>query len=317
MRLSRPPHLRSLRAFCIAARSRSFKRAADELYLTASAVSHQIKELETSLGVTLFERRTRIVELTAAGHALLEEINPLLEALDQGLARIARRNRRVQLRLQLPPLFAAELVIPHLGAFCDAHPSIDIQLDTRDPRPTQHPPTADLSVLLAEGAPQGLKATRLLSTSLVAACAARHAAAAERLGARLLVESALIVHRSMPSAWSNWALEAGLEEPEPRSVIELDSMVAVLRAAERGAGLALVPPALAARWFDAGRLVQLFPVDLALAEAYFLVMRPKDVARPEVAAMTRWIVDRCPGPPNIGHARANRTDAEQRSSQTG
>jgi len=312
MRLSRPPHFRSLRAFCIAARLRSFKTAADELCITASAVSHQIKELEDALGVMLFERRTRSVELTTAGHALLEEIDPLIEALDRGVARIARRNRRMQLRLQLPPLFAAELFIPHIAAFCETHPSIDIQLDTRDPRPSQHPPAADLSVLLVEAAPHGLKATPLFSTSLVAACAARHAAAAERLGARLLVESTLIVHRSMPGAWSSWAHEAGLEEPEPRSVIELDSMIAVLRAVERGAGLALVPFTLAAGWFESGRLVRLFPVDVSLAEAYFLVSRPKDAARPEVAAMTRWILEHCPRAPNIGQAPAVSPLPEQR-----
>ena len=316
MRLSRPPHFRSLRAFCIAARLGSFKTAADELYLTASAVSHQIKELEETLGVTLFERRTRSIELTTAGHALLEEIDPLIEALDRGIARIARRNRRMQLRVQLPPLFAAELFIPHVAAFCEAHPSIDIQLDTRDPRPAQHPPAADLSVLLVEDAPQGLKATRLFSTSLVAACAARHAAAAQRLGARLLGESTLIVHRSMPAAWTSWALEAGLEEPEPRSVIELDSMIAVLRAAERGVGIALVPLKLAAAWFDSGRLVRLFPVHVALAEAYFLVSRPKDAARPEVATMTRWILEHCLGVSNIGQAPATRTVPEQLVSQT-
>lgn len=316
MRLSRPPHLRNLRAFCIAARRRSFKAAADELYLTASAISHQIKELEETLGVALFERKTRSIELTTAGHALLEEIAPLIEALDRGIARIARRNRRMQLRVQLPPLFAAELFIPHIGAFCEAHPSIDIQLDTRDPRPAQHPPAADLSVLLVEAAPQGLKATHLFSTTLVAACAARHAAEAARRGARLLIESTLIVHRSMPAAWSSWALEAGLEEPEPRSVIELDSMIAVLRAVERGGGIALVPLALAAGWFDSGRLVRLFPVDIALAESYFLVSRPKDAARPEVAAMMRWIDEHCRGAPNSGQALPARTVPEQRTFQT-
>jgi DNA-binding transcriptional LysR family regulator len=98
-------------------------------------------------------------------------------------------------------------------------------------------------------------------------------------------------------------------------VIELDSMVAVLRAAERGVGLALVPLALAAGWFDSGRLVRLFPVHLTLGEAYFLVIRPKDAARPEVAAMTRWIVEHCPRASNIGHAPANRTDAEQQLAQ--
>src|SRR3989441_7003977 len=86
MRLSRPPPLRNLRAFCVAARHRSFKFAADELFLTPSAVSHQMKELEDSLGVRLFERKTRALALTTAGHTLLDEVEPLLEALDRSLA---------------------------------------------------------------------------------------------------------------------------------------------------------------------------------------------------------------------------------------
>ena len=75
MRLSRPPPTRNLRVFCVAARHRSFKLAADELYLTPSAVSHQMKELEAALGVQLFVRRSRALELSAAGATLLEEID--------------------------------------------------------------------------------------------------------------------------------------------------------------------------------------------------------------------------------------------------
>lgn len=88
-RARRLPPTRSLRAFCVAARRRSFKFAADELFLTPSAVSHQMRELEQSLGVRLFERRTRAIELTTAGHALLEEVEPLLQALEKSLAQVA------------------------------------------------------------------------------------------------------------------------------------------------------------------------------------------------------------------------------------
>src|SRR6266478_5797354 len=120
MRLSRPPPLRNLRAFCAAARHRSFKAAADELFLTPSAVSHQMKELEEALGVRLFERKTRALELTTVGHTLLEEVEPLLEALERSLAQIARRSGRQTLRVLLPPFFASELFIPRLASFCAA-----------------------------------------------------------------------------------------------------------------------------------------------------------------------------------------------------
>src|ERR1700750_2964829 len=89
MRLSRPPPLRNLRAFCVAARHRSFKIAADELCLTPSAVSHQMKELEDSLGVLLFERKTRALDLTQAGATLLDDVAPLLKAIDHSVSQVA------------------------------------------------------------------------------------------------------------------------------------------------------------------------------------------------------------------------------------
>ena len=115
MRLSRPPPLKNLRAFCAAARHRSFKFAADELCVTPSAVSHQMKELEASLAMRLFERKTRSLELTTAAHRLLDEVEPLLEALDRTLAQFARRNGRLSLRVRMPAMFANELFIPRLA----------------------------------------------------------------------------------------------------------------------------------------------------------------------------------------------------------
>jgi len=288
MHLSRPPPLRSLRAFCVAARRRSFKSAADELFLTPSAVSHQMKELEGALGVRLFERKTRALDLTTAGHALLGELEPLLQALDRSLTQVARRAGRVTLRVLLPPFFASELFIPRLASFCAAHPDIDIQIDTRDPRPAIHPPTADVSILLSDEVPQGLRSARLLSLSLTAACAQEHAAAVARLGSDVFGQMPLIVHRARPFAWTHWAQEIGLVNPEPRNVIELDTMSAVVRAAERGVGVALVPSVLCDSWFRSGALVRIFSVELETRDTYFLVSRPRDADKPAVRALTHW-----------------------------
>ena len=293
MRLSRPPHLRNLRAFCVAAHHRSFKIAAEELFLTPSAVSHQMKELEDALGVRLFERKTRAVELTAVGHTLYGEVGPLLEAIDRSLTRVARRNRRTTLRLLLPPFFASELFVPRMASFCAACPDVDIQVDTRDPRPAVHSPAADISVLLSDTVPQGLKVSRLFSLSLVAACAKEHAPTVARLGGSVFRELALIVHKSRPLAWNSWAQEVGLDAPEPKNLIELDTMFSVVRAAERGVGIALVPDALCGSWFESGALVRVFPVELATEDAYYLVSRNEDCERSEVAAMMNWIGANC------------------------
>jgi LysR family transcriptional regulator, glycine cleavage system transcriptional activator len=292
MRLSRPPPIRNLRVFCVAARRRSFKLAADESYLTPSAVSHQMKELEQALGVRLFVRKSRALELTAAGSRLLEEIEPLLTALDRSLAQVARRSGRRTLRLLLPPFFASELFIPHLADFCLEHREIDLEIDTRDPRPSLHPPSADVSILLADSEPQGVQASRLFALSLTAVCAPQHAAAVARLGSAVLKEMALIVHKPRPHAWASWAEEVGLEAPEPKNVIELDTMFAVARAAERGVGVALVPARLCDAWFRCGSLVRIFATELLTADTYFLVSRRKDAARPEIRALTSWALSR-------------------------
>ncbi len=292
MRLSRPPPLRNLRAFCIAARHCSFKIAADELFLTPSAVSHQMKELEETLGVRLFERKTRALELTTAGHTLHDEVAPLLDALDRSLAQFTRRHRRRSLRIVLPPFFASELFVPRLATFCTAHPDIDIQIDTSDPHPTLHPPTSDVSIILAEGPPPaGLNAAKLFSLKLAAVCAKEQAPEVVRLGREVFRQTALIVHRPRPFAWANWAQEVGLEAPEPKNIIELDSMFAVVRAAERGIGVALVPTALCGAWFETGALVRIFSIELTLSDTYYLVSRQKDAEKPEVKAVTEWALE--------------------------
>jgi len=290
MRLSRSPTLRSLRVFCVAARSSSFRVAADQIFLTPSAVSHQIKELEDLLGVPLFERKTRAVELTATGRALLDEVEPLLEALDRSLTMIARRSRR-RLRVQAPPFFASELLLPRLASFCDDHPTVDIQLDSRGSQGSPpHPPTIDVSILLADSPPAGLRAERLFPVTLTAVCAREHATTVARLGPRVFDEFALIAHTSQFPAWNEWAAAAGLDTTAPRHLIELDSVHGVVRAAEAGLGIALVPEPLCARWLDRGSLVRIFPVEAPSGGLYFVVCRPRDADRPEVAALVQWLV---------------------------
>lgn len=102
--------------------------------------------------------------------------------------------------------------------------------------------------------------------------------AAAREGSAL----ALIVDRTRPFAWASWAEEAGLETPEPKQVIELDTMSAVVRAAERGLGIARDS------WMRSGALVRVFAVELATRDAYYLVSRPRDADRPQVKALTHW-----------------------------
>ena len=281
--------MRLLRAFYFAGKHSSFKAAAERLALTPSAVSHQVKELEEQLGVTLFQRRTRAISLTATGRQLLDDLEPALAALHAAVIRASRSNARRQLHVVMPPFFASELFAPRLHDFHERHPSIDIQVDTRDPRPAQHHLYSDVSVLLSSRDPDdGVEAVRLFPLRLVAACSREMSATLGRVNHELLRDHALIMHRTRPDAWERWAEQVGFDMTDARNVVEFDSMFAVARAAERGAGIALVPAVLCQPWFDSGALVRLEALEVATDDAYYLVARREDLARPEVLALTSW-----------------------------
>jgi LysR family glycine cleavage system transcriptional activator len=290
MRLVHPTLLRQIRVFCVAARTLSFKTAAAQMYLTPSAVSHQVRELEEHLGVKLFERRTRALELTAAGHQLLQECEPLLVSLEDAVIRVPRRRQRRVLRLVLPPFFASELFVPRLAGFYAAQPDIDIQMTTTDPRPTEHPPDADVSVLLLEAPPPQLVVQELFALRLVPACAPSIAARAQQRGAAVFDEFALIVQRARREEGERWANENGLAPPARRKLIELDNMYAVVRAAEQGLGIALVPEISARAWFTSGSLQRFAARELESGERYCLAHRVEDAGREEIVAFNDWAI---------------------------
>jgi LysR family glycine cleavage system transcriptional activator len=288
MRYTRSPPLRLLRVFCVAARQLSFKGAAESLHLTPSAVSHQVLDLEEHMGVKLFARKPRSLELTAAGRQLFREVEPLLNQLEETIARVAQQVRRRTVRLSLPPFFASELFVPRLTSLLDLRPDLDIQIDTSDPRPQEHPAAADVAILLAPEPPSGLQSHLLFQLELAAVASPALAQQIDEMGPAIFTEVPLIVQRARPESWRDWALQAGFRVPEPKQVVELDTMFAVARAAERGVGIALVPWTLLDAWFEDGDLVRVSPALLATEDRYYLTVRPEDSARTEVQAVVQW-----------------------------
>jgi len=292
----RTPPLRLLRAFSLAARHSSFKDAADRLALTPSAVSHQVKELEEQLGVTLFERRTRSVVLTAVGRQLLDDLEPALEALNIAIEKTQRSAAvRRQLTVVMPPFFASELFAPRMPSFQHRYPGIDIQVDTHDPRPGQHAAFSDVSILLTGQAPRdpAVEAVRLMPLQLVVAASPRVAKSmANKSGARAFDGQTLVMHRSFRSdGWDLWLNQVGLDLRTVRNVVEFDNMAAVTRAVEQDGGVALVPAVVCQPWFERGALVHLQGFDLRSNDAYYIVVRRDDGARAEVRALTAWIIE--------------------------
>jgi LysR family glycine cleavage system transcriptional activator len=258
--------------------------------VTPSAVSHQIRRIEEQLAIKLFARKARAIELTAAGQTLVNEIEPLLDNIDRAVRRVGRNRTARTLRIVLPPLFASELFLPRLAQFQSSRPGIDIEVKTLALFPDQHEPGADVSVVLTQNKPRGVEGWRLFKQQLVAAGAPRVAEHFREHGKRALKDYSLIVHKTRPEAFTRWIKAAGFTGIAPRNLLALDTMPAVVRAAEEGVGIALIPARICAPRFAAGVLVRISSIEIPTDDSYFLVHRREDGARTEVRTLTSWML---------------------------
>ena len=281
--------LRGLRTFVVAARHRSFRLAGEELFITASAVSHQIKSLEQEVGTALFERQHRGIALTDAGEALFARVAGLLDEIDRATAPFRDGQTRHVLRLSVQPYFASEQLMPRLTGFIEDHPHIDLHLDSTDEQPHRHPASADASVRLFRAAPEGLVADAIYPLRFVTGCSP------ERL-ARLTGDEPLtqpfpmIVHSDRKQDWQHWAHAAGVELPKDNRLIELNSMVAVVNAACEGVGVALIPMPLSDRLFKRGTLVRAHRFEYATPDRYYFVTTPTAARTRPVQALRSWVM---------------------------
>lgn len=288
--VSRNPSLRELRSFCVAAESGSFRAAAERLFITASAVSHQIKKLEDDLGQKLFERGTRTLTLTDTGRSLFAAVSPLLSQLDTAVSQHKARAVRSVLRISAQPFFASELLVPRLPAFRAAHPHIDIMIDTSDESPEKHPADTDVSIRVFRSPPSKLSAFELFPLRLVPASTPEFRDTLKLDGKRIVSEFPVIVHATRSRAWQKWQKHTGYQLPPETTSLHLDSMIAVARAAERGLGAALVPVQLSESWFRSGSLVRLFPDELTTDDSYYFVCGQTALDDANVIAVRDWVL---------------------------
>jgi len=295
--------LKYLKTFQIAAQRGSFAAAAAELCVTASAVSHQIRRLEQQLGVALFERRARSLVLTDAGARYLAQLEEVFALLASATAQLRARFSKVVLRLQVPPFFSQELLLPRLARFSAAHPDADIQIATRIGPIEVHPADADVSVVIGDGHWPDLEVRELFAQSFVPACSPQLLEFSGVTQVAQLANESLIVHTRRQDLWERWAVAVGLPALQPRQQVRFDTMSAVVDAAERGVGFALVSAPLSRGRFARGALRRAFAAEITTGESYFVLLRPQDTRRPEVRALRDWLVS------EFGRVAGNRRQA--------
>lgn len=281
--------LRGLRCFCVAAECLSFKETAKQLYLTPSAVSHQIKQLEDNLNLSLFERKTRAIALTETGKRFYQQVQPLLAQLADTIAQFSQVERVQEVSISMPEFFASELFVPKLIGWSAQYPNINLKLETVKSR-RDSPKYTDLSIVLSGKKPDESQAYDLFPISYVPACNPTLYAQIHGKSYRALEKTPLILHQARPHAWHQWAEHVGYHNFQPKQIIQLDSMFSVARAAQQGLGVALIPLPISQSWFSSGSLVRLFEQELLSRDRYYLVRHDDDANRPEIQLLIDWVL---------------------------
>ena len=284
------PGLKNLRTFQLAARHESFKAAAEELFVTPSAVSHQIKTLEERLGLTLFDRGTQSLTLTRAGEAYFKKLDVIFARLEQTTEELISRFGRSMLHIQMPPFFSSELFLPKLKTFQEAYPELDLRIETSLEKDAPLPSNMDLSIALGDGPWHDCIAENLFQQRYVIACSPdfRDKHSIRRVSD--LDGKPLIVMDSRPDIWEQAAQHLHIGELKPQKLVHVDSMPQVAKGAEKGLGLALLSWPAAAQWFKSDNLVRLFDLEIPSTESFVLLHRQEDQNRPEVQQLREWIV---------------------------
>lgn len=292
MKIRRLPPLHALEAFEQAARSGSFKTAAQALHLTPSAVSHQIKALESHLGFALFRRGNRSLELSEGGKAYLKVVQDSLQRLREGSGRVAERYGRARLKISMGDFIASEIVVPALPDFQERHPGIDLALETSSRPVDLLHEDVDIALRFGDGRWPRIAGHPLLQVDAVAVCDVATARTLRKRTPADLDGIALIHSSALPEAWSQWSQALGQPLGRPKRDLWMDSYLGIVRAAEEGAGLALGMVPIVNPWLRRKRLVSPWPkLRVRIPQGYYLLHRQGDELRPEVAAFHRWLVE--------------------------
>ena len=284
------PALHLLLAFEACARHASFARAAAELNVTPSAVSHRIRDLEDNVGEALFVRRGRRVELTIAGSRYLGDVR---EALDR-LSRLARPKLgdrvRERLRIVSTPTFARQLLTPRLLAFCDAHPAIDTELSLSIPFSDVKAGDGDVEIRLCDTASAGDGAVKLFDETVFPVASAAYARKLAPRGAVAAEDIArAVLLRNPREAWRTWFSAAGLDVAEPKTGPLFNDLGLLVEAAAQGQGVALARSVLSRAWLDSRAVIRLSSLEAPSPLAYHVFVGAANAKRPAVRAFVDWL----------------------------
>jgi len=289
--MRRLPPLTAIEAFVQVARTGSVKAAAQELALSAPALSRRIQALERFIGRPLFERRHQAVALNGDGERLLQEIAPVLDRLTDAVETMTSGTEVMRLRLGVLPLFAAQRLFPHMADLKARYPQLHLDIDTGAHAMARVGDGIDAAIGLAREPDPSLYSKRLDRNQVYV------------IGARSLVEGAdpvtrpeqltrltALIHRDMQDTFGAWRHAAGMDELEPAAIDHFDSGALMLEAAAQGLGVAFMHASHFNEAHDP-RIVKLFNIEVASPYSHYFVCRPRALQQRAVKLFHDWVVE--------------------------
>jgi LysR family glycine cleavage system transcriptional activator len=286
------PPLSALRAFEVAARHMSFTKAADELSVSQTAISHHVRTLEELLGVPLFRRLSRSVELTEQGRAWARAVGEgfgRLYAANRELRR-PRQKARPSVSVTVIPSFASRWLVPRLGGFIERHPDVDVRISPSAELVDLSASEMDLGVRYGPRRYPGLWSRELYADSWVVVCSPE-LRGLDRLRSVPDLARFVLLRDDTAGAWRDWFAARGVKSDGERG-LSMDDSSMLVEAAVQGQGVGLARLSLAADELARGRLIRPFPRvrPLPTGKHYCIAAARSPVQRPEVLAFRDWLI---------------------------
>jgi LysR family glycine cleavage system transcriptional activator len=284
----RLPPLRSFRVLEAAARHQNYTRAADELHLTHSAVSHQIHALEASLGVRLFERSGRQMRATDAGRQLAQDVRATLDALAGAVERVRGAESANSITVSVLPSFAAAWLVARLGGFLERHPQVELRLESTTALADFRNDGVDVAIRYGSGNWEDLECVKLFDDEVFPTMSPK-LRRSERI--RTPADLARVpLLRIRNQSWAPWFAAAGVNQTEPRRGPVFNDSELALQAAIQGQGVVLARGSLASAKLRAGVLVAPFKQRIASLQTCYLVYPPQHARKPSVQLFRDWLL---------------------------
>ncbi|MDQ4136301.1 MAG: transcriptional regulator GcvA [Pseudomonadota bacterium] len=295
--MARPmPPLNALRAFEATARHLSFSAAARELHVTPAALSHQIRGLEERLGLALFHRHARTIELTEEARLIYPGIHAAFETLRETIQRLDRAAQSNVLVVSATPGFTVKWLVPRLYRFLEAYPEIDVRISASMQKATFEGDGIDVAIRFVLGTLPDHHVEKLAEDTVVPLCSPRLVGGERPLRNPHDLSRHTLIHIDLPApfppmpTWSDWLAEVGVDSIDATRGLRFNTVDHAIDAATEGVGVALGQKIIALGDLQAGRLVVPFGPALPIrARGYHFVCPRGRMAQPKVRAFRDWL----------------------------